>query len=126
MPIFNKNGSQKLKEFLHNSCFHDANVESIRYDCREGKLVIEAFNPIFSVRINLTFCDVKIALSIKGDFLGDRETILSLTAEEDYSYLHKYLLKNEEIIEDCVYLLFQMFSGDELHVLSEEVIIEIS
>lgn len=126
MPSFNKNESQKLKEFLYNSCFHDANIESIRYDCKKKELSIEAFNPIFDIRIKFVFSDVKLSFSIKGDCDEARETILSLTLEEDFSYLYKYFhKKEEEYTEDVLYLLFQMFSGDELHILSEKVTVEI-
>ena len=74
----------------------------------------------------MTFIGIGIALTIKGDWSGNRETIISLTVEEDSSYLQNYLLKHGEYTEDSLYLLFQMFSGDELHIVSKEVIIEIA
>lgn len=46
--------------------------------------------------------------------------------EEDFTYLKKYLSDCDESVDSNLYLLFQMFSGDELHIVSKEVIIEIA
>ena len=125
MPRYNKNNTKELKDFLYNSYVHDAKLENIKYDCREDNIKIELFNPIFNVKIALTFLDIGITFTIKGEWSGNRETIVSLTAEEDFSYLQNYLLKHNKCMEDSLYLLFQMFSGDELHIVSKELIIEI-
>jgi len=125
MLTFNKNRTRELKALLHNSCVHDAKLETIEYKCEEDSVKIELFNPNFGVRIKLICLNVGIALTIKGEWAGDRETINSLTVEEDFSYLQNYLLKHSESLEDSLYLLFQMFSGDELHIVSKKVIVEI-
>ncbi len=124
MPRFNKNNTKELKEFLYNSYVHDAKLKNVKYNCREDSIKIELFNPIFDVKIDLTFLNIGVALAIKGEWSGNRETIISLTMEEDFSYLQNYLLKYNEHMEDSLYLLFQMFSGDELHIVSKEVIAE--
>ncbi len=125
MTRYNKNTTKELKEFLYNSYVHDAKLENVKYDCREDSIKIELFNPISDVKIDLTFHNIAIALTIKGEWSGNRETIISLTVEEDFSYLQNYLLKYSEYMEDSLYLLFQMFSGDELHIVSKEVIVNI-
>lgn len=125
MPRFDKNNIKEIKDFLYNSCVHDAKMESVEYKCGEDTIKIELFNPIFNVKINLTFHNIEIALAIKGKAHGSRETIISLTAEEDFSYLQNYLPNHGEGIKDSLYLLFQMFSGDELHIVSREVSVEI-
>lgn len=125
MPRFDKNKIKEIKDFLYNSYVHDAKLENIEYNCREDTIKIELFNPIFNIKINLTSHNIGIALAIKGNEYGSRETILSLTVEEDFSYLQNYLPNHSEGIEDSLYLLFQMFSGDELHIVSREVSIEI-
>lgn len=125
MPRYNKNNTKELKEFLYNSYVHDAKLETVKYDCREDNIKIELFNPISDIKIDLTFLNIEIALAIIGEWSGNRETIISLTVEEDFSYLQNYLLKHSEYMEDSLYLLFQMFSGDELHIVSKEVIAEI-
>ena len=125
MPRYNKKNTKELEEFLYNSYVHDAKLENVKYNCRENSIKNELFTSISEVKIDLTFLKLGIALTIKGDWSGNRETILSLTVEEDFSYLQNYLLKHREYMEDSLYLLFQMFSGDELHIVSKEVIIEI-
>ena len=126
MPRYNKSNTEELKDFLYNSYVHDARLENIKYNYREDSIKIELYNPISDVKIDLTLLNIGIVLTIKGDWSGNRETIISLTAEEDFSYLQNYLIKHSECMEDSLYLLFQMFSGDELHIVSKEVIIEIA
>ena len=126
MPRYNKSNAEELKEILYSSDVHDAKLEKINYDYGEDRIIIKLFNPISDTKISLTFIGIGIALTIKGDWSGNRETIISLTVEEDSSYLQNYLLKHGEYTEDSLYLLFQMFSGDELHIVSKEVIIEIA
>ena len=125
MPRYNKSNTKELKEFLHNSCVHDAKLINIKYVYGEDKIKIGLFNPITDVKIDFTFLNIGILLTIKGDWPGNRETIISLTSEEDFSCMQKYFLKSENHMEDYIYLLFQMFSGDEVHFLSKEVIIEV-
>ena len=74
----------------------------------------------------MIFLNIDITLAIKGNEHGSRETILSLTVEDDFSYLQNYIPNRCEGVEDSLYLLFQMFSGDELHIVSKEVIAEIT
>ncbi|MBR4579264.1 MAG: hypothetical protein IKO22_06620 [Oscillospiraceae bacterium] len=125
MPRFNKNSIKELKEFLYNSYAHDAKLENVKYNSKEDSIQIELFNPIFNVKYDVTFLNIGIALAVKGEWPGSHETILSLTVEENYSYLRKFRLKGSEHFEDSLYLLFQMFSGDELHIVSKEVVIEV-
>lgn len=125
MPKFTKNEIEELKKFLYNCCIHDAKLESVRYEREEDNLKIEAFNPIFNAKIDITFFDVEIALVIRGNEFGSRETIISLTAEEDYSYLKNCIQNCSEGVKDFLYLLFQTLSGDEFHIVSRMVIIEL-
>lgn len=124
MPRYNKNDIKELKEFLCNSYVHDAKLKIINYNCSEGSIRIELFNPIFDVKIDLIFLDTVITLAVKGEWSENRETIISLTAEDDFSYLENYFIRHGEYMQDSLYMLFQMFSGDELHIVSKEVIIE--
>ena len=126
MPRYNKNNIKELKEYLYNSNVHDAKLKNIKYDCSEDNIKIELFNPIFNVKIDLTFFDIGITLAVKGKWSENRDTIIALTAEEDFSYLQNYLPKHSKCMEDSLYLLFQMFSGHELHILSKELVIEIT
>ena len=122
---YDKGNLRDLKELLYNSYVHDAKFKNIQYQCGEDNIKIELINPIFNVKIILIFHGIEIAFAIKGDKYGSSETIISLTVEEDFSYLKTYLPKNSECMESCLYLLFQMFSGGELHIVSKGVDIEI-
>ena len=126
MPRFDKNNIGELKEFIYKSCPHDATVENVKCSSKGNSIEIELYNTFFNVGMNLIFRNVEIALAVKGKEYGSSETILSLTAEEDFTYLKKYLSDCDESVDSNLYLLFQMFSGDELHIVSKEVIIEIA
>lgn len=126
MPRFKKENIKNLKDFLYNSNFHDAELKNIEYECREDCIKIELVNPIFDVRINFKFLNIGGVFAHRGKMCGSRETIISLTAEEDFSYLQNYIPSYNEGIADSLYLLFQMFSGDELHIIAEEVIVELT
>ena len=115
----------ELKELLYNSHVHDAKLEKLKYNCEEDSVKIELCNPFFDVRIGLTFFHIEVALAMKGKWPGSRETVLSLTVEEDLSVLRKHLIKDNESMEDSLCLLFQMFSGDELYIAAKEVLVEI-
>ena len=124
MLRYDKNNADELKALLYNSCVHDAKLENAEHDFREDSIKIKLFNPIYGVEINFTFLNIEIALTTKGDWQGERATIVSLTVEEDLSYLQKCLPKHGEYM-DSLYLLFQTFSGSELHIVSKEVMVEI-
>ena len=124
MLRYDKNNVEELKVFLYNSYVHDAKIENVIFNCREDKIEIELFNPISNVNMHFTFLDIAIVLKIQGEWAGSPETIISLTVEDDCSYLQKYLRKHCCHTEEALYLLFQMFSGDELHIVSKEVFIE--
>ena len=81
-------------------------------------------NPIFNVKIDLTFLDIGITFTVKSEWSENRETIISLTGEEDFSYLQNYLIKHSECMEDSLYMRFQRFSGDELYIVFKKVVIE--
>ena len=115
---------EDLKNYLYHSYIHDAKIETLIYDRANKILKIEAFNSIHDIRIRFTFAEVKIMLSISGAEQGSTETIISLSVEEDYSYLQNCTKIGGDCLNGCLYLLFQTFSGDELHIASENVLIE--
>ena len=99
-------------------------MENVGYQCGKNDIKIELFNPIFNVKMTMVFQNIEIVLAVKDKSYGDSQTIISLTVEEDFSYLKTYLQKYSEDVESSLYLLFQMFSGDELHIVSKEVFVE--
>lgn len=126
MPKFDKKSIKKLKEFLYNSYVHDAKLENVRYECGKDNIRIELFNPIFNVKIDWIFHNIGIMFAIKGNWYGSRETIIGLAVEDDFSYLQNCIPTQLEGAGDYLYLMFQMFSGDELHIVAKEVTIEIT
>jgi len=125
MATFRKNNIRELKKLLYNSDVHDAKLENFGYKCGEDIIKMKLFNPIFNVEINIIFHHIGIALAINDGVYGNCETVNSLTVEEDFAYLQNYIPKYKGCLEDSLYLLFQMFSGDELHIVAKEVFVEI-
>ena len=70
---------------------------------------IKLFNPIFNVKINYTFHNIETMLAIKGNEYGCRETIISVTVEDDYLYLQNYLKNIENYNEDFCTSYFKCF-----------------
>lgn len=124
MLQFNSLQTKELKNFIHKSNIHDAKVKDIRYDRQNKRLVIETINLTQNTGFKFTFVEPRLILSISGNWQGSYETILSLTVEEDSSYLENNVLIYDNKLNESLYLLFQMFSGDELHIVSAEVLID--
>ena len=122
---FNKKSFKKLKEHIYSSCIHDAVVQSIEYNHNEKILIIDAENSFFNTEFRIIFSDIECLLSIKGRQFGNDKSIISFTAEDDFSYLYNYLNSHVAFDENNVYILIQMLSGSELHILSQEVEISI-
>lgn len=125
MRKFNKSSILELKNLLRDSYVHDAKLKKFNYTLGENCIEIELFNPIFNVKLNLTCHGIEAALATKGEWGGSRETVLSLSAEDDFSCLKKLVPTLNNGAEDYLYLLIQTFSGDELHIVSREVNVEI-
>ena len=124
MLEFNRNHTKELKEYLYNSCIHDAKLKCIKYESESGSLEIQTFNPIFCVEMDFIFNDVKYIVVSMGNNFGNHETIISLTVEEDYSHLKNDVQNHNESIEKYFYILFQTFAGDELHIVANKVTIK--
>lgn len=126
MPQYNKGNINELHKILYNSDVHDAKIENIQYSCEDDSIIVLLHNSIFDVDISFKFFNVGLALTIKGEWPGNRDTILSLTAENDASCLQSFLIKHDIRVEESLYMMFQMLSGGELHIISKEVNIEIN
>ena len=123
MLIFDKTKTKELKEFLYKSCVHDAVIKTIQYDIEEDQLKIELFNSSFNIKMDFTFCGIENTFSAKSNLFGSRETVNALVVEE-FSYLQKYIPNYDLDNKDSIYLLFEMFSGDQLHIVCKKVIVE--
>lgn len=124
MLKFCKDNVNELKTFLyHSNDTHDAEIKCVEYDMGKDALKIKLYNPIFKTTIDINFCDVGILFAVKGDWNGRRDTVLALAVEEDFSILQNDLIKQDRL-EDSLHLCFQMFSGEEWHIVSKDIEIE--
>ena len=121
MQKFKYDQIQSLQEFLYCSCIHDAKFISFIYDYNRKNITIEAINAIVKTKISILFKNVDIVFAFKGNEFGDRETISSLCVEKNSSFLENSILKFKQMSKDYLYLVFEMFSGDEIHIISQEV-----
>lgn len=125
MAYFNRAEIEALKGFIYaHYSIHDSNIEELIYDREQRTLTVEAVNHIFNERMKLIFGEVKVFLSISGNWQGNRDTILALVVEDDYLFLQNCKQVCGNCFDNSLYMVFQMFSGDELHIVSESVIIE--
>ena len=114
----------RLTTYIYCSNVHDAKIETMSYDIEKKIFMIRAVNSIYGEEINFFFNEVKNILFVSGNEMGNRETIISLTVEEDSSYRSLFTNMCSDCLSNSIYLLFQMFSGDELHILSKNVLID--
>ena len=126
MPRFGKKQIKELQEFLYHSYIHDAKLERISYNYRKKELMIETLNTIFDVAQTFIFSDVNDVLAVKGDDIGSSEVIISLAVEDDCLHEQNRIKYSNIILDNLIYLVFQMFSGDEIHIIAGEVNVEIA
>jgi len=112
---------KELKEFLYNSDTHDAILQNIQYDRDTRTLYVETF---YRKKTFFTFHNVKFILSISGNWIGSCKEINSLTVEEDASYIQPFNQNYNIDLSHSLYLIFQMFSGDEIHVICDELYVD--
>ena len=125
MAEFEKEQIEALSDFLYNSHIHDALLESFQYDRAAGLLKVRAVNRIDGLYLDMTFYDVIMLLSVRGIYSNrttDCRTILSLGIEQDYPQIAEDCLKKHgKDSSNMLYMLFQMFSEDEIHVLFKKI-----
>lgn len=124
MEKFDKNHTGELENFLFHSYVHDSEIKNMEYNCDVGDLRVMLFNPIFHVRTELTFHDVEVVFARKGEWPGSRKTLLSLSVQGNSPYLQKTLQMYTEYSAESLSMLFEMLSGDKLHIVAKEVTIE--
>ncbi len=124
MPKYDNSQIDDLKKYIYCSNVHDAKIETMSYDIEKKFFMIRAVNSIYGEEINFFFNEVNNILFVNGNGMGSHETIISLTVEEDCSYRSLFTNMCSDGLYNSIYLLFQMFSGDELHILSKNVLID--
>ena len=124
MLKYNADNKENLRIALRKSYVHDAVIDYVTYSCSKKNATIRIYNPIFNKQIVFTFCNIKTLLVTGEQHYGSNSSVISLTLEDDNSYLQKHLRGSELETEGMLYILFQMFSGQEIHIVVKEVIIE--
>ena len=124
MPKYDNSQIDDLKKYIYCSNVHDAKIETMSYDIEKKFFMIRAVNSIYGEEINFFFNEVNNILFVNGNGMGSHETIISLTVEEDCSYRSLFTNMCSDGLSNSIYLLFQMFCGDELHILSKNVLID--
>ena len=115
--LFDITNVSDLIEFLRGTSIHDSIIENYNYTGDNNRFDLRVFNPIFKEKMNFVFNGVECLKFLRGHEIGCSKTINSLTVEDSCSELCYGA-------ENMIYLLFQMFSGDELHIVFESLYVE--
>ena len=123
MLQFDKSHNEELKKYLFNSYIHDAAFEEIKYDVESREVTVHIVNSIHQRKYKIIFSDVVLFIVSVENENGKHKTINSLTIEEEAPFLPN-CIKKDYISTECMYMLFQMIYGDEVHVVFKKVIFE--
>lgn len=122
MTSFSYDNKDSLVRFL--SCIetiHDGKIVQIGSDIRSKEWTVVIENEYTSSSIRILFKDVTVFISIGISKWGNDYSISSLTLEEPEETL-MHMIEPEMIdINKSLYLVFQLFSGDEIHVICQNV-----
>lgn len=113
---FNYTQQKELRDFLYRDDIHDAFFRKITYNAEKKELCIELR------KISIIFLGIKKMVFKNDNRWGTNETISSLTIEDCYDTL----CLEDQVLDPQkhIYSLFQLFSGNEIHILSEEIAFE--
>lgn len=110
-----------MRDYLYISAVHDSQFKDIVYDPSQHIVKVVLFNPILEKMITINFLNVRLLLSISDDKWGIDQSISSLTIEDIEQATVTFPKVNKRDLEGGIYLLFQLFSGNEIHVIAEYV-----
>ena len=113
-----------LREILYNSNAHDSIIYKYEYCWSEDKIRIILINEFFHEKIELIFAGIETTFVIKKKEFGSREAVVSLTVEDDLSYLYTYYSQKHISENKYIYIVLQMFSMDEIHIVSNKISVE--
>lgn len=125
MYYFSYKTKNNVIETLKHLPIHDAVYIKNQYDKAKKEWKVVLYNAIYNVDICIIFQGVYFVLTTDFDIWGTNNTISSLTLENDYTFLTPLLENFEKMKKDeCLYFLFQSFSGNEIHIVCETVFFE--
>lgn len=124
MEIFNHNNTTEFKDWLYCSVIHDAQISCISYNGNDKSLVIFTNNLVFGITNKLIFGNISLFLLIGAENSYDNDSIISLTLEDDFSYLCHHIRLEQYDFSNSMYFVFQLLSGLEIHIVAKEIEIE--
>ena len=127
MKYFNSHYVEELKDYLYHGHGHDATIVKIEYllkdEYNKDKLIIDTYNTYDKVRVGYVFREIQTMVFCKGSVCGEKDIILGITIEDDMSYFKSRFNSNEISLDGCLYLVLQMKTFDEIHIICREMYI---
>ena len=125
--IFNYTNRDSFKEWLYaNYIIHDSVIADYTYDFAQKTLRIKLINSFYNTNFTFCFEGVKLSLILNKNEFGNPTEVIAGVVEDDYTFLEeKFPWISNEIADQNMYFVFQMFSMDELHIVFEEVQINV-
>ena len=127
MLVFNYFNRDKFKLWL-SSCdgIHDSVIADYFYDFKQKSLSISLSNSFCRSKIYFCFKNLKFSFLLNKNEFGNPTEVIAGVVEDDYTFLEeKFPWISNEIADQDMYFVFQMFSMDELHIVFEEVQINV-
>ena len=120
METFDKHQKDALKKLMISSYIHDAKIQYTHFCPQKKSFTIKAVNNYYNIAYSLCFESVHALFYYSNNSaFGDSESILGVEIDEYNSQEYKHGFG--KCYEDSLHITFQMFSLDELHVVSKTV-----
>ena len=120
METFDKHQKDALKKLMISSYIHDAKIQYTHFCPQKKSFTIKAVNHYYNIAYSLCFESVHALFYYSNNSaFGDSESILGVEIDEYNSQEYKHGFG--KCYEDSLHITFQMFSLDELHVVSKTV-----
>ncbi len=124
MKHFGKLQIEELKARLFVSDIHDSVFEGIAYDVDHQTATVQTANLITNTKAKFVFNRIKLLVCVNEDKWGNNQTISSLTIEPDLTGEKIWRTFSDSVCSECLLLTFQLFSGNEINIICEDVLIE--
>ena len=117
MPIFDSTNKNNLKEYLTVINTHDARFARFDFQKKENTLFIQTTNPVWGGQLSFEFQKVSAIHFTAGAEIGDPDEIIGVTIEDSCP-------SAKTVPENTLCLLFELFSGDEIYIVSKRIVIQ--
>lgn len=124
MKHFGKLQIEELKAQLFVSDIHDSVFEGIAYDVENKTAMVRTANLITNTKTKIVFKHIQLLVCVNDDKWGNNQAISSLTIEPDLTREKIWRTFSNSDCSECLFLTFQLFSGNEINIICEDVLIE--